>query len=245
VKALLFDLDGTLLEPEQGICGSIEYAIRRLGLKVPERSTLRRFIGPPLFRSFETLHTEAVPDAAAEERAAWVQRAVTLYRERYAAIGMYENEVYCGIPALLAGARELGFRLCVATSKPRTFAQPILSHFRLSEYFHAIYGSELDGRRGEKSELLTHLLAEEKMRASDALMIGDRFYDIVGARANGITALGVAWGHGSVEELDRAGAARVFASPAELLAFLRQKDWPELERGAGAVGTQGRSDALF
>lgn len=201
----LFDLDGTLTDPKLGITTCIRHAMAQLGRPLDAAHNLDFCIGPPLQNSF----------AALLGNASLVPQAIELYRERFKERGMFENEVYAGIPEALA---ELSKReaLYVATSKPRVFAEVIVRHFGLAEHFRGIYGSELDGQNSDKTALIAKLLADEKIDGADATMIGDREHDMIGAKNNGLRAWGVAWGYGSQEELMGAGAAGIFMSPSEL-----------------------------
>jgi phosphoglycolate phosphatase len=204
----LFDLDGTLTNPKAGITRSIQYALERLGRPVPEADELTWMIGPPLIASFTKLLGSS-DDA---------QEALRLYRERFGETGLFENEVYAGIPALLQNLQEKGVRLFVATSKPHVFARRILDHFDLSHFFIEIYGSELDNRNADKRDLIRHILDQEKFDPARAVMIGDREHDVIGARANDIATIGVTWGYGSRRELLDAGAACLVDEPRELEA---------------------------
>ena len=199
--ALFFDLDGTLTDPREGIVGCIRHALQCLGCSVPPDSELDRCIGPPLRESFCRLATAALADAAVEH-----------YRERFRASGMFENRVYPGVPEALTALRAAGWQLLVVTSKPGVFAEQILRHFDLAQYFSAIHGSELSGVRSDKGELIAHVLATEGIAPEYALMIGDRSHDIVGARKNGLRSAGVLWGYGTREELTEAGADRLYES---------------------------------
>lgn len=191
----LFDLDGTLTNPKAGITRSIQYALDKLGRPVPEADELTWMIGPPIFAGFTEL-------LGGPEQ---VQDAVRLYRERYGTIGLFENEVYAGIPALLQHLQEKGVRLYVATSKLQVFARRILDHFELSRFFIEIYGSEPDNRNADKRDLIRHILEQERFDPSAAVMIGDRKHDAIGAKANGLASIGVTWGYGSRQELLDAG----------------------------------------
>jgi phosphoglycolate phosphatase len=207
MDTIFFDLDGTLTDPKPGITGSIQYALQKLDLPVPTQDELTWCIGPPLRASFVTmLGGESLAD-----------RAVALYRERFADVGLYENRVYPDIEHVLAALRQSPRRLFVATSKPRVFAERIIDHFELTSHFEYVFGSELDGTRVNKSELLAYAIETTGVDASQALMIGDRSHDMVGARNNGIRGIGVLYGYGSEEELVGAGASHVCASPRALL----------------------------
>ena len=211
LKNLIFDLDGTLTDPFEGITRCVAHALAAFDIPVADRRTLAGYIGPPLKQSFTDFHGLSADQA---------ERAVGRYRERFAEVGQYENTVYEGIPELLAECCAAGQRLFVATSKPTCFAETITAHFGLAGYFEAIYGSELDGTRTDKKELLAHLLTKEGLSARETLMIGDRRYDIEGGAANGLATIGVAYGYGGVAELRAAGAGRICDSPAALGALL-------------------------
>jgi phosphoglycolate phosphatase len=207
MTAIFFDLDGTLTDPKPGITRSIQYALGKLGCAVPSEDELTWCIGPPLHASLKKLvGTEDLADTA-----------LSLYRERFADIGLFENEVYPGIEHSLSVLAKSGRRLFVATSKPGVYAERIIDHFKLRGYFERIFGSELDGRRADKTELLRHALETVAVAPSQAMMIGDRSHDMVGARNNGMTAVGVLYGYGSEQELVAAGAHQVCATPHRLL----------------------------
>jgi phosphoglycolate phosphatase len=209
VTHLLFDLDGTLTDPKEGILESIRYALAKLGWKeLPTDAELMWCIGPPFRESLgKLLETDD------EER---IEEAVTLYRERFGSVGKFENRVYDGIPEVLTSLSGNGCELLVATSKPTFYAEQIVERFGLARFFSKIYGSEMDGTRGAKDVLLSYLLAKERLSAEQCLMIGDRMHDVLGAAANGIPCCGVTWGYGSEGELRGAGAKWVVNSPAEL-----------------------------
>lgn len=207
---VLFDLDGTLTDPKTGILGCIRHALEVLGKPCPPERELVGAIGPPLRETFAEL---GVGDPAA------VERAVAAYRDRFTSVGMFENEVYHGIPELLAALREGRARLFVATSKPQVFAEQILAHFGLAHHFDAVFGSELDGARSDKGALIQWLLRTANLAAEDCIMVGDREHDIRGAKANGVRSVGVRWGYGTREELQRAGAHHLIERPDELLTM--------------------------
>ncbi|AWM88789.1 HAD family hydrolase [Microvirga sp. 17 mud 1-3] len=220
----LFDLDGTLTDPKTGITRSVQYALERLGRPVPEADALTWMIGPPLIAGFSELL--GGPEDAPE--------AVRLYRERFSDVGLFENEVYAGIPALLARLRDEEVRLFVATSKPHVYARRIVEHFGLAPFFGEIYGSELDNRNTDKRDLIRHILAQEGFDPAGAVMIGDRKHDAIGARANGLAAIGVTWGYGSRQELQDAGVACLVDDPGELEAPIRDLTAAKPLRAAGA-----------
>lgn len=206
IDTVFFDLDGTLTDPKIGITGSIQYALGKLGLPVPTQDELTWCIGPPLRASFVAL-LGGDKDA---------DRGVELYRERFGTIGLFENTLYDGITATLDTLHATGRRLFVATSKPHVFADRIVDHFGLRKYFTRVFGSELDGTRVDKSDLLRYALDETSVDPTRAIIIGDRKHDIIGAANNGISGIGVLYGYGGREELTSAGARHLVASPAEI-----------------------------
>jgi phosphoglycolate phosphatase len=216
MRPVLFDLDGTLTDPRVGITRCLVHALERSGAPVPSEAELLRYIGPPLHESFRELlrtsHDEPVLTAVAH------------YRERFRSVGMFENAVYPGVSEGLHAITRSGRRLLLATSKPTVFARPILEHFELSRYFDGIYGSELSGERADKAELIEYLLRTEGIVANEAVMVGDRKHDVLGARKNGVRALGVLWGFGDRDELVEAGAVRVCAHMAELVQALEESE---------------------
>ncbi|MCC8940220.1 HAD family hydrolase [Bradyrhizobium sp. Arg68] len=205
--AIFFDLDGTLTDPKPGITGSIQYALEKLGRKVPTQDELTWCIGPPLRASFAML-------LGGEE---YADRAIELYRERFGTVGLFENSVYPDIAEVLAALRATPRRMFVATSKPHVFATRIIAHFGLSEHFDHVFGSELDGTRVNKVELLAYALERTGADPASAVMIGDRSHDVIGAKRNGIRAVGVTYGYGSAEELREAGASQLCATPRAVL----------------------------
>jgi phosphoglycolate phosphatase len=205
---VLIDLDGTLTDPKKGITACIQHALRSLGYSVPEEAALIRYIGPPLKEAFR----ELLPLDKHYE----VDLAIEKYRERFTAIGMFENAMYPGIPEALESLRSRGARLFVATSKPRVFAERILDHFELSHYFEKIYGSELDGTRTNKAHLISYILSDSLLDSAHTTMVGDRLHDAMGAMANGVRPVGVLWGYGGREELLSAGVDTLIEVPREL-----------------------------
>jgi len=205
---ILLDLDGTLTDPGPGIVGCIQYALAKLGRQVPDNDNLLHFIGPPLLDSLRDLLATTDP--------AHVEQALFFYRERYSTVGLFENQVYPGIPAALKALRQRGATLFVATSKPETYAQRIVEHFGLACYFQRVLGSELNGVRSDKATLIAHILEQEKLAPGDTVMVGDRSHDAVGARANGIVPVGVLWGYGDEHELTSAQCRILLRTPAEL-----------------------------
>jgi phosphoglycolate phosphatase len=211
-EALLFDLDGTLCDPREGIVRCLKYALEQLEQSIPTEDQLARYIGPPLYDSFRALLSSSDAEL--------IERAVGLYRKRFVSKGMFENRVYAGIADALGALQTEGYRLYVVTSKPTVFARRIIDYFGLQPFFQNIYGSELDGTRAGKDELIAHVLAREEIPANNAVMIGDREHDIKGALANGVRPVGVLWGYGSREELNRAGASVLCETPEFLAKHL-------------------------
>jgi phosphoglycolate phosphatase len=209
---LLFDLDGTLTDPRPGIVGCLRHALDRLGRPCPDEDVLAACIGPPLRSSFATLLDT--------RDGALIEEATRLYRERYGVVGLFENHVYDGVPAMLERLR--GERLLVATSKMAEFAERIVAHFGLRAYFSGVYGAEPGGRFDDKVELIAHLLRREGLAPAATVMIGDRAFDMAAARANGLRAVGVLWGYGSERELREAGAERLCATPGDVPAVIAQ-----------------------
>lgn len=210
---VLFDLDGTLTDPFEGITRSIQHALEKMGASAVAVEDLRWCIGPPLWESFRVL-------LGTDDRKE-LDRAVGFYRDRYTETGLYENTLIDGIPELLAGLSESGLRLHVCTSKPHAYAGTIIEHFGLRPYFGTVYGSELDGARSAKAELIAYILKEEGLRSGETVMIGDRKHDLIGANANEVAGVGVLWGYGSREELAAENPVLIAETPMEIAAFLQ------------------------
>lgn len=220
VANVLLDLDGTLTDPKEGILGCLEHALHGVGAEIPPDRALESCIGPPLQESLALL--------LGARRAEVLDEAIDLYRERFAATGMFENRVYPGMAQVLADLRASGASLFVATSKPQPFAERILDYFALREFFRGIYGSGLDGTRSNKGDLIAYLLRQEGLSSAETAMVGDRAQDVLGARANGIVPIGALWGYGSREELTAAGAEMLCDRPADLctaVTSLQSRKW--------------------
>jgi phosphoglycolate phosphatase len=209
---LLFDLDGTLTDPKPGIVRCMKHALDTLGAPCPSDDTLASFIGPSLRETFATLLDTSDQGV--------VERALALYREEYGDTGLFENQVYAGIPQMLDAARGIASASFVATLKPKLYADRIVSRLGLEPYFAGVYGPELAERSADKVDLLADLLATESISPECAVMIGDRAVDIVSARAHRIPSIGVLWGYGSESELTAAGADGLCGAPPELAAWL-------------------------
>jgi phosphoglycolate phosphatase len=207
---IFFDLDGTLTDPKPGITRSIQFALEKLDREVPTEDELVWCIGPPLLESFEKMLDDS----------RLAVTALKFYRERFSDKGLYENRIYAGIEHTLTVLMASGRRLFIATSKPTIYATRIVEHFEMGIYFERVFGSELDGARSDKTELLSHALEKTGAVAREAIMIGDRAHDMIGARNNGMTAVGVLYGFGSKGELVAAGAHRISATTGELLGNL-------------------------
>lgn len=211
-KYILFDLDGTLTDSLPGITRSVAYALKAKGIEVENLQTLQCFVGPPLKESFQKYY------GFSEEEAG---DCVKLYREYYTKTGIFENAVYDGIEPLLRRLKEKGAVLLVATSKPEVYAKQILEYFHLDSYFDFIGGAELTETRTAKAEVIRYVL--EEMGISDrelAVMVGDREHDVLGAKVEGVSCIGVLYGYGSREELEKAGADWIARDQKELESLL-------------------------
>lgn len=208
-KTILFDLDGTLTDSGEGIINCASLALEYFGIPVPDREAMRVFVGPPLHDMFVKF---GVPEAEAD-------KAVEVYRSRYNTVGKFENTPYPGVRELLEALKSKGCRLLVATSKPEKLSVEILEKFELAGYFDRICGASLDRSRSTKEAVIAYLL-EAYRNGGDMVMVGDTAYDVIGAAAHNIPAIGVAWGYGSVEEMENAGAGAIARSMQELLMLL-------------------------
>jgi phosphoglycolate phosphatase len=198
---ILFDLDGTLTDPFEGITKSFEYALNSFDIQVGGRAELRKLIGPPLRASFTDVYGFSEQDA---------ETAVAKYREYYSETGIFENSLYPGIPELLAKLTDSGKLLALATSKASIYAAQILEHFNIARYFSFVAGSELNGDRSEKAELIQYAL-DNLVGATpgNSIMVGDRRHDIIGANSHKMDSVGVLYGYGGEAELRSAGASRI------------------------------------
>ena len=209
---ILFDLDGTLTNSQLGITTCVAYALESFGIHTENPEELRKFIGPPLKESFVKYYN--MTDGEGD-------RAVEKYRERFATVGLYENEVYAGIPELLQKLKAQGKTLLVATSKPTVYSDKILEHFGLKEYFSYIAGSELDGTRVNKAEVIQYALEQMKITESEKIvMIGDKEHDMIGAGICGVESIGVLYGFGEREELENHGATYIAETVSDLEKIL-------------------------
>lgn len=208
-KTILFDLDGTLTDSGEGIINCAILALEHFGCPIPDREEMRTFVGPPLHESFIR---HGVPADKTDE-------AIRVYRSRYIPIGAYENTPYPGVETLLQSLKQQGHSLYVATSKPEEMSVKILEHFGLAKYFDRICGASMDTSRSSKEDVIAYLLSLCG-RDENILMVGDTKFDVLGAAAHGIPAIGVAWGYGKVEDMEAAGAKAIARSMEELLALL-------------------------
>ena len=212
IENILIDLDGTLTDPKLGITTCIRYAMQKLGRSLADEVDLDWCIGPPLKASLAKL-LQSDNDELAEQ-------ALALYRERFSTIGLFENEVYPNVAETLEKLQQQGYRLYVATAKPTIYAEQILVHFDLAKYFKKIYGSELTGEHTDKGELITYLLAQENLDATATVMVGDREFDILGARRNGLQSIAVSYGYGTAEELAQAQPNQMVGNFSSLMTAL-------------------------
>jgi phosphoglycolate phosphatase len=208
MPAVLLDLDGTLTDSRPGIVASYHAALRDLGHEPDPAIDMTFAIGPPM--------NEVIGRVLASYGDDRVDEAVAAYRKHYGATGLFDNAVYNGIPAAMDALVAAGFTLYLATSKRRDFAVRIVDHFGLSSRLSGIYGAVPGGAIDHKPELIAHILATEGIAATDAIMVGDREYDVRGAKANAMAVIGVLWGYGGRAELTEAGADRLIETPGEL-----------------------------
>ncbi|MCI8814538.1 MAG: HAD family hydrolase [Lachnospiraceae bacterium] len=201
-RAILFDLDGTLTASAEGITKSVQYALLKLGIDEPDLKKLEGFIGPPLLDQF--MNAYGMDETTARQ-------AVVYYRERYEEKGIYENEVYPGVRELLKALKAQGYQLGVASSKPVFYVKQILERFGLTGFFAVIEGSQMDGRRTSKGEVIQEALKNLKMEncREQTVMVGDRKHDVQGAREAGIDCVAVSYGYGSVQELQQANPVMI------------------------------------
>ena len=212
MTAYLFDLDGTLTDPREGITRCIAHALERMGVATPPLADLEFAIGPPLRASLARL-------LGTDSREA-VEIALAHYRERFADVGLFENAPYEGIDEALRALAASGATLVVATSKPAIYARRIVEHFALGVHFAEVHGCELDGTREDKRDLIAHILPHHGFDAARAVMIGDRGVDMIAARHHGLGAVGALWGFGSRDELLEAGAQSLCERARDLPAAL-------------------------
>lgn len=210
----LFDLDGTLTDPKEGITKCVQYALQKEGYGAPALEELLCFIGPPLHLQFEKF-CHVTPEEG--------KHLVDVYRERFATIGLFENRVFDGIVPMLEKLKKMGKHLAVATSKPTVFTNRILERYKLDQYFDVVVGANLDGTQSVKAEIIEEVLRQFSLSETDkkhCLMIGDRKHDIIGAQTVGMDSLGVLFGYSEPDELKQANATYIVSDIKELTAFL-------------------------
>lgn len=212
IKNILIDLDGTLTDPKAEIHRSIRYALEKLDQPLADEVDLDWTIGPPLKASLAKLLNTQDDDLA--------EQALLAYRERFSVTGLFENEVYPTVADTLQQLKAQGYQLFLATAKPTIFAKQILVHFQLDQYFTEMYGSELTGERTHKADLIAYILEQENLDAAECIMVGDRQYDIMGARANGIETIAVNYGYGTARELVQAQPIVQISQFHELIACI-------------------------
>jgi phosphoglycolate phosphatase len=213
MTTVLFDLDGTLTDPREGITRSIAHALERMDVESPPLDELTFAIGPPLRASLAKLLGTEARDV--------VERALGHYRERFADVGLFENAPYAGIEGALAAIGASGATLLVTTSKPEVYARRIVEHFELHTHFRAVHGCELDGTREDKRDLLAHVIALHALDPEGTTMVGDRGVDMAAARLHGTRAIGALWGYGGAHELEAAGSHVNCETPHALPATWR------------------------
>lgn len=212
---ILFDLDGTLTNSELGITNSVAYALKKFDIEVKDKKELTIFIGPPLRSSFESFY------GFSKEKSL---QAVEYYREYFSEKGLYENKVYENIPELLASLKQAGKKLAVATSKPEKFSIQILKHFGLYDYFDFVAGATMDGSRSKKADVIGYALESMEIEnLSETIMVGDCKHDVIGAQKQNLTSVGVLYGFGTKEELEKAGASFIVKNVSQLKKLLMLK----------------------
>lgn len=209
---VLFDLDGTLTDPGEGITNSVAYALNKFGIKVNDKSELYNFIGPPLIDSFMKYYGMSYDDGL---------KAVEYYREYFGVTGIYENTMFDGIPDLLDTIKKSGRTISLATSKPEQYAVCILEHFNLTQYFDFVGAATMDETRSKKADVIDYTLKQLSITdKSKVVMVGDRHHDIEGAKQNGIDSIGVLVGYGDKAELENAGATYISENIDDIIKFL-------------------------
>ncbi|MFC1977580.1 HAD hydrolase-like protein [Chloroflexota bacterium] len=205
---IFFDLDGTLTDSKEGITKCIQYSLTELGRPYPSELEVNDFIGPPLRSTFKKLL------GSSEELL--IEQAVSLYRERFSKVGLFENTVYPGIVEVLSTLHENSFKLYVVTTKPKLYADRIIKHFLLAQWFSDIFGTELDGRFDNKAKLIEFIVNHLKLTPEETIIVGDRREDIVAGKANRIGTVGVTYGYGSKQEIINAAPDYICGSPSEI-----------------------------
>ena len=211
-QTFLFDLDGTLTDPGIGITNSVAYALQKFDIHIEDRTLLYPFIGPPLSESYAKYY------GFSQEQS---MKAIEYYREYFRPKGIYENEIYDGVREMLTMLKNAGKTIVLATSKPEEFAKEILRYFEIDKYFDFVAGASMDETRNKKVEVIAYALKNcETKDLSQIVMVGDREYDILGAKQMGIDSIGVLYGYGSCQELENAGATYIAESVEDIIALL-------------------------
>ena len=210
-KYILFDLDGTLTDPSLGITKSVEYALKKFEIPVGNRGELEKFIGPPLINSFMEFYDFDKEKAV---------KAVAVYREYFSVKGIFENKIYDSIEDTLERLKKMGKIIILATSKPEKFAKQILEFFKIDKYFDFVCGATMDEKLCEKNDIIRYALSKIGNLNENAIMVGDRKFDILGAKENGIDSIGVTYGFGNLEELNFAGADYIISAPEEIFNII-------------------------
>ena len=211
-NTILFDLDGTLTDPAEGITNSVAYALSKFGINITDMSELYCFIGPPLVDAFMRFYNFT------EEQA---KEAVGYYREHFRSVGILQNEMFDGVPEMLSSLKQQGKTIALATCKPEPFADVILKHFDIYKYFDFLGGATFYGTRSQKGEVIAYVLEELKITdKKTVLMIGDRYHDIDGAKENDIDSVGVLFGYGDYEELTSSGATYIAKTLDDIMKFI-------------------------
>lgn len=208
---ILFDLDGTLTDPKEGIINSVKFALAKMGVNESEIGDLMKFIGPPLHVSFRDFC------GFNEENS---ELAVQYFREYFTDKGINENRIFPGVVELLESLKRRNLKLFIATSKPTVHANTVLDNFVITKYFQYVKGSNLNGTESGKPEIISHIIEKFKLEKDETVMIGDRFYDIVGAKENGIDSIGVTFGYGGETELKEVGATYICKSVKEIKSLI-------------------------
>jgi len=211
IRNVLFDLDGTLTDPAEGIVRCIQHSLTTLNISSPSAEELTRYIGPPLREVFGSICNSS------DE--VLVESAIAVFRERYSTIGLFENIPYTQVPQLLL-ALQGRYKLFVATSKPQVYAERILAHFSLADHFIEIHGNDLEGRLDDKADLVKELIDRRELVPEETIMVGDRKHDVIAARKNRVTSLGVTYGYGSRDELVQAGVEYICDTPLEMVKVI-------------------------
>lgn len=211
-ETILFDLDGTLTDPGEGITNSVAYALKKFNINVNDRTELYNFIGPPLIDSFMKFYSMSYADGL---------KAVEYYREYFGVTGIFENKMFDGVPELLEKIKKSGRKIALATSKPEQYAVRILEHFNLTKYFDFIGAATMDESRSKKADVISYTLDNLAIAdKSRVVMIGDRHHDIEGANQNGIDSIGVLFGYGDRNELENAGAKFIATEINDIFKFI-------------------------